>query len=116
MMSLDKTHISLISTITGKKLRELRENGSVSQEALSAHLGISRPTLIAYETGKQSISVSEAYLAADFFEIEISTLIPNLEQLKKLTSVEGVIAEKGIEGDELKDIESFISQIKRGEK
>ncbi|TLM62276.1 MAG: helix-turn-helix transcriptional regulator [Deltaproteobacteria bacterium] len=116
MMPLDKSHIPLISTIVGKKLRELREGNSVSQEALSAHLGISRPTLIAYETGKQSISIAETYLAADRFQVDMSALMPSLDQIKKLTSLDSAIAEKGIDGEELKDIESFISQIIRGEK
>jgi len=115
-MSLDKSHIPHISRIVGKKLRELRESAGVSQEALSTHLDISRPTLIAYEIGKQSIGVAEAYLAADRLNVDITVLIPSLDQIKKLTSLDSAIAEKGIEGEELKDIESFITQIKRREK
>lgn len=115
-MMFDKTQIPIFSTIVGKKLRELREAGRVSQETLSTLLDISRPTLMAYETGKQSISVAEAYLAADFFQVEISALLPTLEEMKRITSLDNVIAEKGVNGETLKDIQAFVSQIKGDKK
>jgi len=112
-MSLNKTHIAVI---VGKKLRELRDRASASQQDLSEHLQISRPTLVAYESGKQSISVAEAYLAAEYFGVEISELVPSLSQIKQQTSLESALARKGIVGDALKDVESFISEIGKDEK
>ncbi len=115
-MSLNKTHISHIAIIVGKKLRELRERDCLSQEKLSSHLSISRPTLIAYETGKQSLSVAEAYLAADYFQVEISELVPSLEDIKQLTSVDNALAQKHFDSKTLKDVQSFISEIRKDEK
>lgn len=113
-MSLDKTHIALI---VGKKVRELRERAGVSQQDLSSHLQISRPTLVAYETGKQAINVAEAYLAADFFHVEISELVPSLNQIKNQTSLASALVQKGIVGEALRDVEAFISEkIRKEEK
>ena len=94
----------------------MRERDSVSQEKLSSHLNISRPTLIAYETGKQSISVAEAFLAADYFQVEISELVPNLDKMKQQTSLDNALAKTSIDNKALKDVKSFISEIRKDDK
>lgn len=97
-------------------MRELRERDSLSQEKLSSHLNISRPTLIAYETGKQCLSVAEAYLAADYFQVEISELVPSLNDIKQQTSLDNALAQKDIDKKTLKEVQSFISEIRKDDK
>jgi len=92
----------------------MREKRNVTQDALAKHLDVSRPTLIGYESGKQSINVSDLYSLADFFDIEIYDLVPSLEDIKKLSSLEIALEKnENIDVEVKKEIKEFIKEMRK---
>jgi len=60
--------------IIGKKLKELRAEKNLSQEALAKQLNISRSALALYETSKRQVPNELLPKIAKFFEVTIDYL------------------------------------------
>lgn len=107
---------SLIQEVIGKTIKDLRDSKGVTQDFLAKHLDISRPTLISYENGKQPISIGDIYILADFFEIEISMLLPTLKDMTKMSCPETQLdLNPNIPSGSKEEIKEFIlEKIRKG--
>ncbi|MGI5879828.1 MAG: helix-turn-helix transcriptional regulator [Syntrophomonadaceae bacterium] len=56
------------------RLKELRENLSMTQEELAARAGVSRQTIISLEKGKYNPSITLAYKLSQIFGLSIEEL------------------------------------------
>jgi transcriptional regulator with XRE-family HTH domain len=61
----------------GTRICELRVNCGLSQEALSAATGISRPTISKIETGREDVGVVRLHRLAGALEVEIGDFFKN---------------------------------------
>lgn len=70
-------------------IRRLRKKHTLSQEAVAAELGISRPTYMQIERGERGIMVTEAKKLAEIFDITLENLLECRETAEpKVTVVE----------------------------
>ncbi|KKP55790.1 MAG: helix-TurN-helix domain protein [Parcubacteria group bacterium GW2011_GWC1_34_10] len=71
-----------------QKIKELRNNGGLSQEQVAKAIGVSRPTYTSIESGKQELSLDEAKKLATLFGIGVDELssgnISNLQKYKQM--------------------------------
>ena len=63
----------------GQKLRELRKSVGLTQEELTAKLGISRVNYTRYETNKVRPDFETLVLLADFFDVSLDELFGRKE-------------------------------------
>lgn len=56
------------------RLKELRSEKKVTQQQISEHLGVSRPTYTRYENGEREPSIEMIKKLAQFFQVSIDTL------------------------------------------
>lgn len=63
----------------GQKLRELRKGMGLTQEELTAKLGISRVNYTRYETNKVRPDFETLVLLADFFDVSLDELFGRKE-------------------------------------
>lgn len=56
------------------KIKELREKTGITQEALARELGVSRQTVLNWETGRNMPFGKNAKIVADFFGVTIDEL------------------------------------------
>ena len=59
----------------GQRLKLLREQNTVTQDELSKHLGVGRPTIAGYETKGKQPSFELLEKIADFFDVSIDYLL-----------------------------------------
>jgi transcriptional regulator with XRE-family HTH domain len=64
----------------GKRLRDLRISRNLTQEDLAAKAGFSRSYYTEIETGKRNVSLINLAYLADSLEINLSTLLSDLER------------------------------------
>lgn len=66
--------------ITGKIIRQLRKERTLSQEVLSGLAGISRSHLAMIESGKKSANVNTLWSIADALQLPLSQLFLLVEK------------------------------------
>ncbi len=91
----------------GKRIRQFRENKSLTQEELGKAIGVSRASIANYENSNQAIYISDLYKIADFLEIEAGDILPSLREIKSRSQPHGLLDQandlKTIEKKEIKD-------------
>lgn len=69
-------------------IKQLRTGKEYSQEHVASVIGVSRPTYVAIETGKQDLGVEEAKRLASLYSIGVDDLlsgrIPDIEKYKQM--------------------------------
>lgn len=65
----------------GERLREIRKNDGMSQDALGRRAGLSRTSITNIEQGRQHVSLDVLYRLADALGLEPSQLLPAKETL-----------------------------------
>src|SRR5262245_55671999 len=65
-----------IYTFIGTRIRELRDERRLSQDALAKQLGVSTNTISRWETATYKPSIGELQKLADFFQVKLSSLLP----------------------------------------
>lgn len=63
-----------MNMIIGKKIKELREENSLTQEQLAENLQISRSSLALYETGKRQVPNELLLKIAAYFKVSMDFL------------------------------------------
>lgn len=76
-------------------IKQLRESGGVTQEHISKVIGVSRPTYIAIENGKQVLNVLQAQKLAAFYGMNVQDVIE-----ERILPKPEVILEKASESEE----------------
>jgi transcriptional regulator with XRE-family HTH domain len=59
----------------GAYLRQLREKADFSQDYVATKIGVSRPTYVQIEKGERELTVSEAAMLADLFDIDLADFL-----------------------------------------
>ena len=59
----------------GERLKQSRQDNSVTQEALAAHLNVRRPAISGYETKGKQPDYERLILIADYFDVSIDYLL-----------------------------------------
>ncbi|AIY06248.1 HTH-type transcriptional regulator [Planococcus sp. PAMC 21323] len=104
----------------GKQIKNLREERQVSTDELAAELGIAKSVIWGYESGKKQVSVSHLKLLADYFNVTVDFLLERNQhanildsiQLADLNSVNFVVDDHPLSGEELEEMKSYL-QVKR---
>ncbi|WP_154657068.1 helix-turn-helix domain-containing protein [Hugenholtzia roseola] len=73
------------------KLRQIRKEKGVSQEDIAEQIGVSRPTYLAMENGKQEFSLQRLEKVVKFLNIDIYDLIDKKDE--KLNQIAKAISE-----------------------
>jgi len=79
---MHKKHPNLIKI--GKLIREARKSKGYSQEGFAAEAGLGRTYMGRVERGEQNISIQNLIQIAITLQMEMSKLIPPLNQLKNI--------------------------------
>ena len=64
-----------MSKQTQNRIRELRKQSRLSQQALADQIGVFRNTISNWETGYSQISLENAKKVAEYFEVTIDYLL-----------------------------------------
>lgn len=60
----------------GERIRELRDEGHISQDSLAKELGKSTNTISRWETATYKPSIDELQKVADYFGVRLTSLLP----------------------------------------
>ncbi len=102
---------NLIYIYIGSKIKDFRDKAAFTQESLAEAIGVSRASIANYESGKQSIYISDLYKIADALNIEIKGLLPPLQEIKAKSSPERQLREdKNLTDKEKKEIAELIEK------
>lgn len=72
----------------GEKIRNLREiKMRISQEVLAGRAGISRPTVVNIEKGRQQITVAQLLMFANILGVRPEQLLPATEKAERSVSI-----------------------------
>ena len=96
----------------GSKIRTLREETRLSQEALAKEIDVSTNTISRWETATYKLSIKDLQKVAEFFKVDLSTLLPQEENeqptYKALLSATGDLQE-----EDIKELIAY-AQFRRG--
>lgn len=97
----------------GKRIKHLRENANLTQEALAKAIDVSRASIANYESGNQSIYISDLYKIATHLNMEIMDILPSLKEVEARSHPEWLLEEaKDLGVLEKKEIKEFIEKAK----
>lgn len=95
----------------GKRIKQFRENKSLTQEELGKAIGVSRASIANYENSNQAIYISDLYKIADVLEIEAGDILPSLREIKSRSQPQGLLDQaKDLKTIEKKQIKDFIEK------
>lgn len=80
-------------SLLGEKIAVLRGSMNIKQEELAEVLNISRPSMVNIEKGRQRPSIYMLQLIAEYFNVEIESLLPNMQK-RPLTQIYAVGADE----------------------
>ena len=81
MPSANPPDVAPIYWKIGQNVRSVRERIGLSREDLAAQVGVSRTSISQFETGYQRLPLETVYLVAFALGVEISEILPPLEEL-----------------------------------
>ena len=92
----------------GTIIKERRHQLGFTQEYLSRQLGISRASLANVETGRQRVLVHQLYQLAEKLDVEITALLPDLEETRKLQNLEGLTFSESVSVEQQEQISRLL--------
>ncbi len=108
---LSKTEQQEFYNRLGDKIRLLRDEKSIKQEALASYLGFTRISISNIETGKQKIQLHTLIDLADYMNVPVEEIIPALKTIK-IESSEKHKLEKKILNTEISNRPLAVEKIK----
>ena len=101
----------------GKKIKELREQHSKSQEVFADDIEVSRASLANYENGSQPVGVSTLYKIAALLKInKISDLLPPVEEITTSLPEKKIENDPSLKKKEKAEVLDFIEKAPGGDK
>jgi transcriptional regulator with XRE-family HTH domain len=92
----------------------MREQKGMTQEVLAAGLGASRASIANYESGKQSVYLSDLYRMADILKVKVADFLPALDEVRTRSAPNLLLdGDKDLGAGEKKQITAFIDEVKR---
>lgn len=99
----------LIYRTIGNNIKKYRELARVKQEELAKEIGVSRPSVANYESGKQAIYISDLYKIAKRLSVGIGDLLPDEKELQESASVDMLVKRASdLTKKEKKVLEDFV--------
>ena len=77
----------------GQLVKRLREENKVTQEQLASLIGVSRPTLTLLEIGDKELTISQAKIICDYFQISLEGFLRGELKSSVEVSLESAVAE-----------------------
>jgi transcriptional regulator with XRE-family HTH domain len=100
-----------IATYVGKKINELRSERGISQEKLAKDIDVVPNTISRWENASNKPKLTELDRLANYFDVHISYFFPP----SPITASEVLTrSAKGLDKDDLQEVQRFISFIKAG--
>jgi transcriptional regulator with XRE-family HTH domain len=97
----------------GKKIKHIRDNANLTQEELAKAINVSRASIANYESGNQSIYISDLYKIAAHLNMEIIDFLPHPKEVEARSHPERLLQEaKDLRVPEKKEIKEFIEKAK----
>lgn len=101
----------MLDTYLGERINKLRTDKGVSQEKLAKDIDVVPNTISRWETGSNKPKLTELSKLADYFSVHISYFFPpDPNQSSNFLARSA----KGLDKDDLVEVERFISFIKAG--
>jgi transcriptional regulator with XRE-family HTH domain len=109
----------LIYESIGKKIKEFRENSriypeKITQELLARAIGVTRVSIANYETGKQSIYLSDLYKIADFLHVDVKEFLPSIDSVKLSAPEDKLEKTSDLTSEEKEAIKKLIGTVGKG--
>ncbi len=101
------------------RIKELRKELGLTQEEFSEKIGYTRTAISAWEVGRNEPSNDDTIKLANFFNVSVDYIIGNSdirnpEELKKVPFAnEGGLDTKGLDTEDLKELQKQIDYIKK---
>ena len=105
-----------LEKIISKSLVKLRKNKKLTQTQLGDQLGMSRSKVSSWEVGRRDLSVMDAIIISDFFQVSLDVLLnsPSINTKKIMNCMEFYIDKDDISYDEkyetLKQLEESLKE------
>lgn len=98
---LPKHQIDFFYSVLGKKIRDARKRREFSQTKFAKLIGMSRPSLVNIEKGRQRAPLHILYYIADLLELNLVEILPNKEEVRDFEMKKGIqdIIQKNSEGN-----------------
>lgn len=74
-------NLDAVYQLTGSRVRELRELRGLRQADLADCVGVSRPSIVQFESGMQHLPLETIYAIAAALGAQISDILPRMEEL-----------------------------------
>ncbi len=101
----------IIYSFIGNQIKKFREKANLTQDSLAKAIAVSRASLANYESGKQSIYISDLYKIADTLKIEIKEILPTVQEIKSKSLPEKILEEaENLTEKEKKEIKLIIEK------
>jgi transcriptional regulator with XRE-family HTH domain len=106
----------LVYRMIGANIKKCREDAGLKQEELANDIGVSRPSIANYESGKQAIYISDLYLISKRLQVGITELLPREEEVQELLSVQAQVKkDPDLTENEREAIEDFVKHAENKE-
>lgn len=100
-----------IAKYVGKKINELRSERGISQEKLAKDISVVPNTISRWENASNKPKLTELDRLANYFDVHISYFFPPSSETASEVLTRSA---KGLDKDDLNEVERFISFIKAG--
>lgn len=72
----------VINQLIGQNIRNLREKRGFKQGDLAKVINRTRSSISNIEQGIQTLQIGDLYKLAEFFDVEVSSILPTLQEIK----------------------------------
>ena len=102
-------------TNLGANISSIRIKKGINQDDLATYFGLSRPSIVNIEKGKQKPSIYTLILIANYLMVDIKDLIPDLYLTIDKTNIIGLDIDKSIFSED-RDFIKFMKIISKQKK
>lgn len=76
-----RTRIQRVYSLIGSRIKSIREKKEILQEDLAKLAGLTRPSIVLIETGRQRLPIDRLYNIAKVLQIPLSKLLPDVHEV-----------------------------------
>jgi transcriptional regulator with XRE-family HTH domain len=76
-----RTRIQRVYSLIGSRIKSIREKKGILQEDLAKLAGLTRPSIVLIETGRQRLPIDRLYNIAKVLKIPLNKLLPEINEV-----------------------------------
>lgn len=76
----------MLNQLIGQQIRQLREERGLKQNDLAKVINRTRSSISNIEHGVQALQIGDLYKLAELFNIEVSSILPTLQEIRQSCS------------------------------